>query len=155
MSLFERECDNLRNQSPHLLNTYLALMQPLSFSRRENLVAPISLARSIDILESQRDHTAKTTFSEIVAEQKLLETSNYNANVDQTDPSRSPLDAMDAMDAMDQGPWISKETEKKLLIDLIYILQVTQCTQILYIVCYITLYHVISHYITLYHIISH
>ena len=133
VSAFEKECDNLRRMDSPLLQPFLAVMEPLSytltptnqFGSRINFVEESSTANNHNSSSSGSERNSKAISSEPKAELPSMSFAIAGGLLPIVPPYHTS--GVDINSAEAQMAWISNEVENKLLKDLIYIFQVTYC----------------------------
>ena len=133
VSAFEKECDNLRRMDSPLLQPFLAVMEPLSytltpinkFGSRINFVEESGAANNHNSSSSGSERNSKTASSQPKEELPSMSFAIAGGLLPIVPPYHTS--GVDINSAEAQMAWISNEVENKLLKDLIYIFQVTYC----------------------------
>lgn len=130
VAAFEKECDNMRRMNSHLLQPFLSIMEPLSYSlatvnqfgSRINTVKENDAA-TFRVSESQTSSSSHNSSSTL--KQSELPQMSY-AIAGGLMPIVPPYhtSGVDVNSPEAQSAWISNEVEIKLLKDLIFIFQV-------------------------------
>ena len=132
LNKFEKSCDEVRKINPNLLNPFLALLQPLSFSASNKSSTSHLLATST----KPASQTAFTT-EEKLPESVFIPKERDNVGLEEL-PTRRSEGLEDSQNVENANIiWVSKDTEQALLVDLIYVMQVN--TSIIDSILYVTL----------------
>lgn len=142
LSRFDKIFESLKKMNPSIHGSVLAFLKPLSFKSLPANIRPMPNALQEERrLNEYNDHHLSLTHSTSLAAPELVEEVQITASKHQPTQSRKSVDLLpshrnapifaptaaateNTNPAVNNACWVSAEIEKKLLIDLIYVLQV-------------------------------
>lgn len=129
LSRFDKQCEALKKINPSLLVSFLSFLKPLSFYERIKRVAVLShqnnVIEVVEGLQTEKPSLSLTTKNSL---NKGLDDADLTAPTKPTTRSVANTQAQGATAinvSLEQLSlhWVTPEVEKKLLIDLVYVLQ--------------------------------
>lgn len=118
LSKFEKQCDAVRKINPNLLDPFLSIFEPLSFKPERvgmNHVAAPSIRK-----EGERPFTDSNAVSNSIAPPAVISQHNAPRSAKTFEQDDHQLQVLEA-----ETVWVSKEVEHTLMVDLIYVFQVS------------------------------
>jgi len=120
LSKFDKSCENVRKLNPHILNPFLVFLQPISFYEgSNNSQTKYAFQNNIFQTEQQFEQDHKT----LPALNNKPATFVKSLPVE-NNPPPTTIPPVSTNSALLASHWVDPEVERKLLVDIVYILQV-------------------------------
>lgn len=126
LSKFDKGCENIRKLSPHILNSFLTFLKPVSFYEgamiKQNVGQSKKAFPNVFQVDEQLHNDHKTAADPNSKPATFVQPLPTQANLASTENAKVAPNSQNSVTMSTH--WIDPELERKLLVDIVYVLQV-------------------------------